>query len=186
MAANAEEAEKAAAEIGYPVVVKADAESIVHKSDMGGVAVDLQDGNAVRAAVEKMQANFSADAPRFFVQKYVPAGLEVIMGAKAEEGLGHMIMFGLGGIYVEIMQDVVFNLTPVTDAEAGDMLASIKGAPLLRGVRGQKGVDQNSLIEIIQRLSRLVEDLPDIREMDLNPVLAFEDHVVVVDARISI
>jgi acetyltransferase len=186
MAADAEEAAKVAEQIGFPVVVKADAESVVHKSDMGGVAVDLQDAGAVREAVAGMQKNLAADDLRFFVQKYVPAGLEVIMGAKAEEGLGHMIMFGLGGIYVEIMQDVVFNLTPVTDAEAGDMLNSIKGAPLLRGVRGQKGVDQNSLIEIIQRLSRLVEDLPDIREMDLNPVLAFEDRVVVVDARISL
>jgi len=186
MAADAEEAAKAAEQIGFPVVVKADAASVVHKSDMGGVAVDLQDAGAVREAVKGMQKNLAADDLRFFVQKYVPAGLEVIMGAKAEEGLGHMIMFGLGGIYVEIMQDVVFNLTPVTAAEAGDMLDSIKGAPLLRGVRGQKGVDQNSLIEIIQRLSRLVEDLPDIREMDLNPVLAFEDRVVVVDARISI
>jgi len=186
MAADAEEAAKAAEQIGFPVVVKADAASVVHKSDMGGVAVNLQDAEAVREAAAGMRKNLAADDLRFFVQKYVPAGLEVILGAKAEEGLGHMIMFGLGGIYVEIMQDVVFNLTPVTDAEAADMLASIKGAPLLRGVRGQKGVDRNSLIEIIQRLSRLVEDLPDIREMDLNPVLAFEDRVVVVDARISI
>ena len=126
MAADAEEAAKVAEQIGFPVVVKADAASVVHKSDMGGVAVDLQDAGAVREAAAGMHKNLAADDLRFFVQKYVPAGLEVIMGAKAEEGLGHMIMFGLGGIYVEIMQDVVFNLTPVTDAEAGDMLASIK------------------------------------------------------------
>ena len=186
MAANADEAEKAAAEIGYPVVIKADAESIVHKSDMGGVAVDLADGAAVRAAVEKMQGNFSADDLRFFVQKYLPGGLELIMGAKAEAGLGHAVMFGLGGIYVEIMKDVVFNLTPVSSGEAREMLSSIKGSALLEGVRGQKGVDQAKLIEIIQRLSQLLTDLPAIQEMDLNPLMAFEDRVFVVDARISI
>ena len=186
MAATADEAEKAAAEIGYPVVIKADAESIVHKSDMGGVAVDLAGGAAVKTAVEKMQKNFSADDLRFFIQKYLPGGLELIMGAKAEEGLGHAVMFGLGGIYVEIMKDVVFNLTPVSSGEAQEMLSSIKGSALLEGVRGQKGVDQAKLIEIIQSLSQLLTDLPAIQEMDLNPLMAFEDRVLVVDARIAI
>ncbi len=186
MAANADEAEKAAAEIGYPVVIKADAESIVHKSDMGGVAVDLKDADAVRATVEKMEQIFSADNPSFFVQKYLPGGLELIMGAKAEEGLGHAVMFGLGGIFVEIMKDVVFNLTPVSAGEAGEMLAAIKGASMLEGVRGQKGVNRDLLIEIIQRLSQLLTDLPEIQEMDLNPLVAFEDQVFVVDGRISI
>ncbi len=186
LAANAGDAVKAADEIGYPVVIKADAESILHKSDMGGVAVDLADGAAVKAAVEKMQKKFSADDLRFFVQKYLPGGLELIMGAKAEEGLGHAVMFGLGGIYVEIMKDVVFNLTPVASGEAREMLSSIKGSALLEGVRGQKGVDQAKLIEIIQRLSQLLTDLPAIQEMDLNPLMAFEDRVFVVDARIAI
>jgi acetyltransferase len=186
MAANAEEAEKAAAEIGYPVVIKADAESIVHKSDMGGVAVNLADGAVVKAAVEKMQQDFSDDDLNFFVQKFVPGGLELIMGAKVEEDLGHSVMFGLGGIYVEIIKDVVFNLTPVSSAEAKEMLSSIKGSALLEGVRGQKGVDQAKLIEIIQRLSQLLIDLPAIQEMDLNPLMAFEDRVFVVDARIAI
>ncbi len=186
MAANAEEAVNAAAEIGYPVVVKADAASILHKSDMGGVAVDLKDGDAVRAAVEKMQQRFSEDGLNFFVQKYLPGGLELIMGAKAEEGLGHAVMFGLGGIFVEIMKDVVFNLTPVSAGEAQQMLSAIKGASMLEGVRGQKGVNQDLLIEIIQRLSQLLTDLPEIQEMDLNPLIAFEDQVFVVDARISI
>ena len=186
LATSADEAEKAAADIGYPVVIKADAESIVHKSDMGGVAVDLADGAAVKAAVEKMQKSFSAGDLRFLIQKFLPGGLELIMGAKAEEGLGHAVMFGLGGIYVEIMKDVVFNLTPVSSGEAEEMLASIKGSALLEGVRGQKGVDQAKLIEIIQRLSQLLTDLPAIQEMDLNPLMAFEDQVFAVDARIAL
>jgi acetyltransferase len=176
----------AAAEIGYPVVVKADAASILHKSDMGGVAVDLKDGDAVQATVEKMQQRFADDDPSFFIQQYLPGGLELIMGAKAEEGLGHAVMFGLGGIFVEIMKDVVFNLTPVSSGEAGQMLSAIKGASVLEGVRGQAGVNQGLVIEIIQRLSQLLTDLPEIREMDLNPLMAFEDQVVVVDARISV
>ena len=166
--------------------MKADAESVVHKSDMGGVAVNLVDADAVRTAVEEMQKKLSADDLQFFVQQYQPGGLEVIMGAKAEEGLGHLIMFGLGGIYVEIMKDVVFNLTPLTDAEAAEMLSEIKGTPLLDGVRGQTGADKSRLSEILQRLSRLVEDLPEIQEMDLNPVMAFADSATVVDARISL
>jgi acetyltransferase len=185
-AKDAETAVAAASEIGYPVVVKADAASILHKSDMGGVAVDLQNGDAVRAAVESMQQRFSGDDLSFFIQQYLPGGLELIMGAKAEEDLGHALMFGLGGIFVEILKDVVFNLTPVTSGEAGQMLSAIKGAPMLESVRGQAGVNQELVIEIIQRLSQLLTDLPEIQEMDLNPLMAFGDQVVVVDARIAI
>ncbi len=186
IAGNVEEAEKAASEIGFPVVVKADSKTIVHKSDMGGVAVNLKDGDAVKSVVMEMEKKLAADDLKFFIQKYMPDGLEVILGAKAEEGLGHLIMFGMGGIYVEVFKDVVFDITPVSASEARDMISSIKMAPLLEGVRGEKGVDQKALVEIIQRLSQLVSDLDDIEEMDLNPVIAYEDSVFVVDARISI
>jgi len=186
MAADAGEAEKAADAIGYPVVVKADAADIVHKSDLGGVAVGLRDAAAVRQAVERMQQRFDAADLRFLVQKFMPGGLELIMGAKAEEGLGHAVMFGLGGIFVEIMKDVVFELTPVSSTEAGEMLASIKGAALLDGARGQQGVDKRLLAGIIQRLSQLLTDLPEIKEMDLNPLMGFADGVFAVDARIAL
>ncbi|MFQ5812399.1 MAG: acetate--CoA ligase family protein [Anaerolineae bacterium] len=186
LANNADEAEKAAAEIGFPVVIKADSETIVHKSDVGGVALDLRDSHAVRSAVEEMEERFGTESLRFFVQKYLPGGMEVIVGAKAEEGLGHLIMFGIGGIYVEILKDVVFKIAPVTTVEAREMLSSIEAAPLPKGVRGEKGVDEEGIIETIQRLSQLVTDLPVIQEMDLNPVVAYEDRVFVVDARISI
>ncbi len=186
IAGNVEEAEKSALEIGFPVVVKADSKTIIHKSDMGGVAVNLKDVDAVKSAVMEMEKKLAADDLKFFIQKYMPDGLEVILGAKAEEGLGHLIMFGMGGIYVEVFKDVVFDITPVSASEARDMISSIKMAPLLEGVRGEKGVDQKALVEIIQRLSQLVTDLDDIKEMDLNPVIAYEDSVFVVDARISI
>jgi acetyltransferase len=183
---SAEEAQTAAAEIGFPVVVKADAAAIVHKSDMGGVAVNLADAEAVRSTIADMQTRFTEKDLKFFVQKYHADGLEVILGAKAEEGLGHLVMFGMGGIYVEVLKDVVFNLTPVTEFEAREMLASIRLAPLLKGIRGQKGVHQAALVETILRLSQLLTDLPQIQELDLNPTLAYEDRVVVVDARIGV
>jgi acetyltransferase len=186
LAATPAEAAEAAAKIGFPVVVKAEAASVVHKSDMGGVALNLASASAVKTAAAQMRKAITAPDLRFFVQKFLPDGLELIMGAKAEEGLGHAVVFGLGGIYVEVMQDVVFNLTPISSAEAREMLAAIKGAPLLQGVRGQKGVNQDRLTEILQRLSQLLTDLPEIQEMDLNPVKAFADNVFVVDARISI
>lgn len=186
LAATPAEAAEAAAKIGFPVVVKAEAASVVHKSDMGGVALNLASASAVKNAAAQMRKAITAPDLRFFVQKFLPDGLELIMGAKAEEGLGHAVVFGLGGIYVEVMQDVVFNLTPISSAEAREMLAAIKGAPLLQGVRGQKGVDQDRLTEMLQRLSQLLTDLPEIQEMDLNPIKAFADKVFVVDARISL
>ena len=186
MADDVEGAAAAADAIGYPVVVKADAGSVVHKSDMGGVAVNLVDTEAVKAAVTTMSQSIEADDLRFFVQQFVPGGREVILGAKAEPGVGHLIMFGLGGIFVEVLKDVVFNLTPVTDAEARGMLDGIRASALLDGVRGEPPVDKTALVDLIQRLSRLVTDFPQIRELDLNPVMAFEKGAVAVDARIAL
>jgi acetyltransferase len=183
---TADEAEKAAAAIGFPVVIKADSEAIAHKSDVGGVALDLKDDDSVRRVIKEMRETFQAKDLRFLVQRYLPGGKEVICGAKIEEGLGHLIMFGMGGVYVEALRDVVFKLAPITTVEAREMLASIRLAPLLQGVRGEKGVDEEGIAQIIQRLSQLVTDLPSIRELDLNPIVAYEDRVCVVDARIGI
>jgi len=186
LATTPEDAAAAAEKIGFPVVVKADAVSIVHKSDMGAVAVNLTRAADVEQAVADMQQRLQADDLKFLIQKFVPGGLEVILGAKAEPGLGHLLMFGMGGIYVEVFKDVVFNLTPVTEFEAREMLDAIQLAPILKGVRGQAGVDREGIVQLIQRLSQLVSDHPAIQELDLNPTLAFEDSVVVVDVRISI
>jgi acetyltransferase len=186
MVASPAEAAHAAAKMGFPVVLKADAESVVHKSDTGGVALNLASASAVKTAAAQMKKAIAAPGLRFFVQKYLPGGLELIMGAKAEEGLGHAVVFGLGGIYVEVMKDVVFNLAPISAAEAREMLGAVKAAPLLSGVRGKKGVNPERLVEILQRLSQLLADLPEIQEMDLNPVMAFADKAFVVDARISL
>lgn len=186
MADTVADAEAAADAIGYPVVIKADAASVIHKSDIGGVAVNLQTREAVREAASNMSAKIGVYDLKFLVQKYQPGGREVIIGAKAEKGLGHLIMFGLGGIYVEILKDVTFKITPVTEVEAGEMIASLKTAALLQGVRGEAGIDQPGVIDVILRLSQLVTDFPRIQEMDLNPVMAFSDRIIAVDARIAL
>jgi len=186
IASNVEEAEKAANEIGFPIVIKADTESIIHKSDVGGVVVNLVDKNEVRIAAEKMMKNFDEADMKFFIQKYLPGGRELIVGAKAENGLGHLIMFGIGGIFVEVLKDVIFKIAPVTRTEVKDMLSSIKAAALLDGIRGESGLNKDVVIEIIQRTSQLVTDLPVIKEMDLNPIIAIKDQVLAVDARIKI
>jgi acetyl coenzyme A synthetase (ADP forming)-like protein len=177
----------AADAIGYPVVVKVDSEAIDHKSDMGGVAVNLKDAAAVRSAVEGMHARLGTFGTlRFLVQKFLPGGLELIVGASAERGLGHLVMFGLGGIYVEVLKDVAFKIAPVTRVEAREMLASIKAKALLDGVRGAKAVDKEKVVDLILRVSQLLTDLPEIREMDLNPIMAFENAAYAVDGRIRI
>jgi acetyltransferase len=183
---NAEEAAKHAEDIGFPVVVKADSEQIIHKSDEGGVAINLKNSEEVKSKVNEMKNKFGAKGLNYFIQKFLPGGRELIIGAKAEEGLGHVVMFGLGGIYVELLKDVVFNLTPITTTESEDMLTSIKTAQLLKGFRGEKGVFSEGIVETIMRISQLVTDFPAIQELDLNPIKAFENSVSVVDARIKI
>jgi acetyltransferase len=185
--ATAAEAVAAADAIGYPVVVKVDCEEIDHKSDRGGVAVNIKDAASVRATVEDMQNRLGSFGKLgYFVQKFLPGGRELIIGATAERELGHLVMFGLGGIYVEVLKDVVFKIAPVTHLEAGEMLSGIKTAALLDGVRGEQGVDKEAIINLIQRVSQLLVDLPMIQEMDMNPIMAFADGVFAVDGRIRI
>ena len=183
---NATQACQAATAMGYPVVVKAESADIVHKSDKGGVAINLKNNEEVTATVNRMTQAFGTTNLRFLVQQFLPGGKELIAGVSTKAGLGHMVMFGLGGIYVEVLKDVVFKIAPVTAIEAGEMMANIKAAKLLDGVRGEKGIDKEKVSDIIQRVSRLVSDFPVIAEMDMNPIMAFADKVFVVDGRIKI
>ncbi len=174
---------EAAAGIGFPVVIKADSETIIHKSDVGGVAVNINNMQEAAAVAESMQKILGSDI-KFFIQKFLLKGRELIIGAKASEGAGHIIMFGLGGIFVEVMKDVAFAITPVSDTEAMEMIGALKAARLIEGFRGEKGINKLKTVEIIQRISMLVSDFPTIREMDLNPLFATGDEICVVDARI--
>ncbi|UCE73757.1 MAG: acetate--CoA ligase family protein [Methanomassiliicoccales archaeon] len=190
---NEEEAVNSANRIGFPVVLKIASLDIIHKSDAGGVVIDLEDEGDLRAAFKKVISNVKSNAPEakidgVMVQKMVKGGRETILGMSLDASFGPLIMFGLGGIYVEVLKDVSFRIAPITDLDASDMVKSVKSYPLLKGVRGEKPVDIEEIEKYIQRLSRLVEDFPEIEEMDINPFVVFEKGRCcnVVDARIKI
>lgn len=183
-----EEVPAAAEELGYPVVLKIDSPSIIHKSDVGGVALAIKDSEQLNAALTRMVVSVNAPERRFLLQRYLPGGVEVIAGAKAESGIGNVLMFGLGGMYVEIFKDVAFALGPLSQEEARRMIESIKYYPMLEGARGSKGVDIAVLEDMLLRLSQLMNDFPRLREIDLNPIAANEPgkDSPVLDARIIV
>ena len=178
---------KAAKKIGYPLVLKVDAKDIIHKTEAGGVMLNLKDEKELKTAFGKISRKFAKKKPAFILQEYLEGGKEVIMGIKRNEGLQPTLMFGLGGIFVEILKDVQFRLAPLSQEDASEMIRSIKGYPVLSGTRGEKPVNVDSLGDILQRLSNLASDFPAIDELDLNPVLVFEKEkgAVVVDVRIK-
>ncbi|UCD94790.1 MAG: acetate--CoA ligase family protein [Candidatus Zixiibacteriota bacterium] len=183
-----DELKKEAQKLNYPLVLKVDAEEIVHKTDAGGVCLDLRDEDSLLKAFDAMAGKFAKYKPGFILQENLADGKEVIMGSKANDGLGPTIMFGLGGVFVETLKDVQFRLAPLSQQDALDMIRTIKGYPILEGARGAKPADIGKLAETLVRLSQLSSDFPEIDEMDLNPVFAFEKGkgVEVVDARLKI
>ncbi|MEX2348444.1 MAG: 4-hydroxybutyrate--CoA ligase [Nitrosopumilaceae archaeon] len=191
LAKKDKEAIQAAKKIGFPVVMKIASPQIIHKSDAGGVKVGLKNPKEVRAAFKEIIKNAKkydkkAMIKGVLVQEMVKGGKETIIGSKLEPGFGPVVMFGMGGIYVEVLKDVTFRLAPVTDTEVDEMISSIKTSKLLQGVRGEKPSDTKKLSECIQRLSQLVTDFKEIKELDMNPVLVFEKGCKVVDIRIGL
>jgi acyl-CoA synthetase (NDP forming) len=182
------ELKEASEKVGFPLVLKVDAEGVIHKSDVGGVALGIKSERALLAAYAKMAKKFAEHKPTFILQEYLKGGREVIMGIKGNEDLAPMLMFGLGGVFVETLKDIEFRLAPLSEEDAFDMIRSIKGHPILEGVRGEKPADIAKLAEILIRLSQLGSDFPEIDEMDINPILAFQKGkgAAVVDARIKI
>jgi len=185
--ATADEAVDYARSLSGSAVLKVVAESALHKSDVGGIALDVNGDEAVRAAFGRVQSAVD-DATGVLIQEYVDGGHEVIIGMTEDPLFGPLIVFGLGGIFVELLKDVAFRIAPLTDLEASDMVGSVKSAQLLRGYRGQPAGDVPAVEETLLRISALVEDHPEIVEMDLNPVLVREpgDGIRVVDARIRV
>ncbi|QLH09621.1 4-hydroxybutyrate--CoA ligase [Candidatus Nitrosotenuis sp. DW1] len=179
LAKTEDEAVKAAKKIGFPVVMKIASPQIIHKSDAGGVKVGMSNEKDVRDAFNTIiknakKYNQKATIKGILVQEMVKGGKELIIGSKLEPGFGPVIMLGMGGIYVEVLKDVTFRLAPVTNKEADDMINSIKTKKLLEGVRGEKPSDLKKLSELIQKLSALVTDFKEIKELDMNPVLVME------------
>jgi acetyl coenzyme A synthetase (ADP forming)-like protein len=189
--ATAGEAVAAAKEIGFPVVLKAVAPDLVHKSDVGAVRVDLRDERSLTEALQEVEDSVGRAGHRiegWLVQEMAKGGHEVIFGITTDPRYGPLLMFGLGGKYVEVFQDVRFGVLPLGPSDAQDMIKGIRGFKLLQGVRGEAGADLDLLAEILLRLGQLAQRHPRIREVDVNPFLASPDraHARAVDARIRV
>lgn len=184
---------KIAKQIGYPVVMKIASPQIIHKSDAGGVKVNLTNDLEIKEAfktivVNAKKYNKNAEIKGVLIVEMIKDGKELIIGSKLEPGFGPVMMLGMGGIYVEVLKDVTFKIAPVTDKEADDMIMSIKTQKILQGVRGEKPSDIAKLSECIQRLSQLVTDFKEIKELDMNPVLVMEkgNGCKILDVRIGL
>jgi acyl-CoA synthetase (NDP forming) len=178
-----------AEQIGFPVVLKVVSAEITHKTDAGGVKLNLQTPEQVGRAYDDIVTAVKQWDPKAVVQgvsvqKMSPPGTEVIMGMSRDPQFGPVLMFGLGGILVEILKDVSFRIVPLTRQDAREMVREIKGYPLLTGYRGQAPVDTAKIEAMLLKLSAFMENAPEIQEIDLNPVFAYADDAVAVDARI--
>ncbi len=188
VAKTPEEAIEFAREIGYPVVLKIHSPDITHKTDAGGVKVSLKSETEVKSAFDEIMTNAKkydpkADILGVLVQSMAPEAREVIIGGATDPTFGKTIMFGLGGVFVEQFKDVTFRLAPVSKSEALEMMQEIKGYPILKGVRGEPSIDFDAIASIAEKASQLVMDFPEITELDLNPIFAFEKGATAVDAR---
>jgi acyl-CoA synthetase (NDP forming) len=191
LATSAEEASVHAERLGYPVVLKIVSPDIAHKSDVGGVKIGLEDGDAVTAAFNEITTNAreavaDANILGVAVQHMVPEGVEVIVGMTIDPQFGPVMMFGLGGIMVELMKDVSFRLVPLKERDANQMINEIKGRSLLEGIRGKPPVDKAALCQSILKVAEFVEQHPQVQELDLNPMIAYPDGAIAVDARIVV
>jgi acetyl coenzyme A synthetase (ADP forming)-like protein len=193
LATDAEHAIETADKVGYPVAMKIASQDVIHKSDMGGVKLNLGSPEAVQDAYDLMMMRIRQRVPHaridgVYVEKMCAKGREVILGMTRDPQFGPMLMFGLGGIFVEVMKDVTFHIAPVAADEAMQMLEGTKSFALLKGVRGQRSVDLDAIAVSLQRISQLVTDFPEIEEMDINPFIVSEVGKISVaaDARITL
>jgi len=191
LAKNLKDAIKAAENIGYPVAMKVVSEDIIHKTDVGGVVLNIENEEEAVEAYEAIMENCRRNVPRarirgIEVMKMLPQGLETIVGATTDASFGKVVMFGLGGIYVEVMKDVAFRVAPLPRKEIKRMVREIESYPLLAGVRGEKKKDIDAIVNVIYRVGILVEKFEEIQELDINPLMVYERGVKVADARMSV
>ena len=189
LAKTKDEAAKMAAELGFPAVLKIVSPQITHKSDVGGVALGLTSADEVSAAFERVVANAKKAAPDatiegVAVQRMERQGTEVIIGMTTDPQFGPVMMFGLGGVMVEILKDVAFRVVPINERYARRMIHEIKGYPVLEGFRGSEPADVGKLQELLLKVSSFIEAHPEVAELDLNPVFAYKDGAIAVDARV--
>jgi len=188
-ATSAEEATTAADHLGYPVALKLVCREIVHKSEADGVELDLRDAAAVRAAYRRVMEGAARHRPGARIEgalvcRMARPGVEVILGLTRDPQFGPALMFGLGGIFVELYHDIAFRLVPISEHDAREMIREIKGFPVLMGARGRPARDIDALVRSLLLLSALAESRPQIDALDLNPVIVYEQGSVVVDAKV--
>lgn len=187
LAKTADEAAAAAAKVGFPVALKIVSPEIIHKSDAGGIVLNLADEKAVREGFATVTANASRVSGRILgvlVTPMAPRGQECIIGMIRNPQFGAVLMFGLGGIFVEVLKDVSFRVAPPSDLDIEEMLREIKGYPLLAGIRGQQPKDTAIIKDVLGRVAQMAADHPEIREVDINPIIVHEQGASIVDARI--
>jgi acetate---CoA ligase (ADP-forming) subunit beta len=189
LARTKEEAISFSNELGFPVVLKIISPDIIHKSDAQGVILNLHDGVQVAEAYVRMTESITEKSPGanilgVSVQKMAPTGIEVIIGMSKDVQFGPVLMFGLGGVFVEVLKDVSFRVAPLEERDARAMINEIKGYRILEGYRGQEKADIPALIDLLLKVSRFVEQRPGIKELDLNPVFLYKKGALVIDARI--
>ena len=189
VAPTEDEAVEAANRIGYPIVLKIVSPQILHKSDAGGVIVGVEDDQGIRDGFKKIVKNakaYNADAEitGILVQEMAPNGTEIIVGSTTDPTFGPTLMFGLGGIFVEILKDVSFRVAPITERDAAEMIEEIKAVKILDGARGMPPCHKPTLAEILHKTSKMLMENPEIKELDMNPILAYPDSAMIVDARI--
>lgn len=189
IAETEKDAVKSAKEIGYPVVLKIISPDIIHKSDVGGVMVNLKNAEEVQDAYAQIMKNVKKHEPKakitgVLVQEMAPSSTEVIVGAVKDPQFGQALMFGLGGIFVEVLKDVTFRIAPITDDEAREMITEVKAYPLLKGYRNTPPADIDAIVKILLSTSNLVTEHEEIKELDLNPVMVYRKGAKTVDARI--
>jgi len=189
VARTEEEAVKAAKKIGFPIVLKIVSPQILHKSDAGGVIVGVKDEQGIRDGYKKIIANaknYKADAEitGVLIQEMAPKGTEIIVGSTTDPTFGPTIMFGLGGIFVEVLKDVSFRVVPIDVVDAMEMMDEIKAKKILDGVRGMPPSDRKALADILVKTSRMLEECPEVKELDMNPILAYPDGAKIVDGRV--
>lgn len=188
---SAEEAQKAAAEIGYPVVMKIVSPDILHKSDVGGVKLKLQDAAAVAHAYTAILESVNTHMPKadirgVLVMEMLQSGLECITGMVKDASFGPAFMFGLGGIFVEVLKDVSLRILPLDKENALAMVHELKAAPLLTGTRGQAAKDVDAVANMLMGVARMVEENPEIQELDINPCMVYSQGVIAADARVML
>jgi acyl-CoA synthetase (NDP forming) len=186
LAAGAEAASAAAAALGGHVVLKADVPGLVHKTDAGAVELGLHGPTEVRRAVRRLEGRFGDRLSGVLVQPMIAGGTEVIIGVVQEPVFGPLVVFGLGGVATDVLGDHAARLAPLTDTDADDVIHAVRAAPLLLGHRGQPAADVGALRDTLLRVSQLANDLPQVTELDLNPVIARPDGVFAVDARVRV